>query len=122
MKNHSLLIFALVGSIGLAACSKGGEEAQQNTSETAAANEVVAPLPMIGKSEIYRCADSSVVYVDYFTDNVTANVRIGQDGKPTKLVAPAVGEPFVAEGYSLKSTEAGIAFASPEKPEQTCKG
>lgn len=121
MKNHALLIFALVGSIGLAACSKGGEEVQQNTSETAAANEVVAPLPMIGKSEIYRCADGSVVYADYFTDNVSANVRIGQDGVPTKLVAPSAGEAFVAEGYSLKKSDAGVAFASPEKAEQTCK-
>lgn len=120
MMNKPLLILALAGSFTLAACS-GEQNAADADNTPAVEDEVVAPLPMIGKSDIYRCADSSIVYADYFTDKVSVNVRLGADALPVKLVAPAEGESFVAEGYSLTVTDENIDFTSPEKSNQICK-
>ena len=63
-------------------------------------------------SKIYRCKDNSVVYIDWLSDNKSANVRSDKNGAATHVVAPEAGQPMVAEGYSLtgSATSATITY------------
>jgi len=124
MKN--LLIIA-AASIALMACQKetivqGGkkEEAAINAANTAG---VVLP-PSIIATKTYRCADSSVVYVDWLSDNLSANFRAEETGTRVQLKAPAAGEPMTAEGYSLTgdAKSASITITRPGMTSQSCKG
>lgn len=110
--------------LGLAACqpttidpNKADRDARQ-AAEQAAKN--APPLPMIASSKVYRCDDSSVVRVDFMTDGVTANVKVGDEAvKP--LTAPEKGKPFTADGYSLDGSGNTVKFASPGHKSQTCR-
>ena len=79
--------------------------------------------PAIVASKIYRCKDNSVVYIDWLSDNVSANFRGKQTDVPVTLTAPAVGKPMVAEGYSLTGSPTGgtITLERPGKGSQSCK-
>ena len=82
----------------------------------------VALPPAIKEAKAYRCKDNSLVYVSYMTDNVTAAVRDKQEEPPVAtLKAPAPGEPFVSEGYSLTVSGNPITYNSPDKGTQTCR-
>jgi hypothetical protein len=76
--------------------------------------------PSIASSHTYRCKDNSLVSVDFMSDNKTAVLRATKDGSPTLLVAPAPGEPFVAEGYSLSGSGKSINLTQPGKGSQAC--
>ena len=116
----------LAAAAALAGCSEdhtitgGGPQGGANTT-TANAN-VVLP-PSILHSKIYRCKDNSVVYVDWLSDNKSANLRTEKNGTPTHLVAPEAGQAMVAEGYSLSgaSTDASVSLTRPGKGAQSCK-
>ena len=84
--------------------------------------DVVLP-PAIAHSKIYRCKDNSVVYIDWLSDNKSANIRTERNGPPTHVVAPAEGEAMVAEGFSLTGTgeAASVTLARPGKGSQTCQ-
>ena len=94
--------------------------------DQAAALENAAPVelpPMIVSSMAYRCKDNSLVYVEFFNDNKTANLRQTKDGAPTALSAPEAGQPYVAEGYSVtgKPGDKALTVARPGKPAEACK-
>ena len=75
------------------------------------------------RRKLYRCADNSVVYVDYLSDNKSANVRAGKDGAPTQVTAPEAGKPMTAAGgYSVEGspTASTAKIAVPGHPSQTC--
>jgi hypothetical protein len=56
-------------------------------------------------------------------DNVTAAVRDKQEEPPVAtLRAPAPGQPFVAEGFSLSGSGSTVTYKSPDAPSQTCRG
>lgn len=76
--------------------------------------------PAVKASTVYRCADSSIVYVDFFADDLGANFRTESAGTNTRLTAPAVGEAFVADGYSVSGNGKTVTIAHPGKPAQTC--
>jgi hypothetical protein len=123
------LLIALVAAAALAGCNKenhtivaGGPEPEP--AANAATNTPVALPPSIIASKIYRCADNKVVYVDWLSDNKTANVRTEQGGSPTQVSASQAGKPMTAAGgYSLEgSPTAGSAkIAVPGHPAQSCK-
>ena len=115
------LALALMSAAALAGCNQAN---QADEAANAAANTAPVVLPpAIAHSKIYRCKDNSVVYIDWLSDNKSANVRTEKNGTPTNVVAPAAGEPMVAEGYSLTGTgEApSVTLTRPGKGSQSCK-
>jgi len=110
--------------IALAACNNEPEVVDTNPDpmkeELAKAAPVEAP-PMIQASRTYRCKDNSLVYIDFYTNN-SANVRLGsREEMPTRLTAPAAGQAYTAEGYSLSGNGTTVTFSSPGKGAQSCK-
>src|SRR3954469_12468109 len=107
--------------VALGACQEqtidANNDSQANAANTAA--PVEAP-PMIQASRTYRCKDNSLLYADFYT-NDTVQVRGKKDEPGTILTAPAAGQPYVAEGYSLSANAAQISYTSPGKGAQSCK-
>jgi hypothetical protein len=122
-----LIIFAATAA--LAGCNKeshtivaGGPDEGNDTNVVA--NAPVALPPSITASKIYRCADNKVVYVDWLSDNKTANVRTEQGGSPTQVTAAEPGKPLTAAGgYSVDGTSSASSakIAVPGHPAQSCK-
>jgi hypothetical protein len=79
----------------------------------------VPPPPMIQASRTYRCADNSLVYADFYTNNTVA-VRMQKGGSPTTLTAEGGKPPYKAQGYSLSANAAKVSFQAPGKKAQTC--
>ena len=79
--------------------------------------------PMIVSSMGYRCKDNSLVYVTFFNDNKTANLRQTQDGPPTALTAPEAGQPYTGSGYTVtgKPGDKTITIAGGGKAPEDCK-
>jgi len=77
--------------------------------------------PMVMKSKTYRCKDSSLIFVDYMSDNKTALLRTEKEGKPTALIMAEAGKPYTAEGYSLTGNGDVVEAALPGKGSQSCK-
>jgi len=126
---RTTLLITLAASAALAGCNKqshtivaGGPEPDP-TANTAPHGPVALP-PSITASKIYRCADNKIVYVDWLSDDKTANIRTDKGGNPTSVTAPEAGKPMTAAGgYSLEgkasANEAKIAI--PGHPSQSCK-
>jgi hypothetical protein len=101
------LLLAIVAAAALAGCSNQDQNvaAEENAAD---ANAGVELPPSIAASKTYRCADNSVIQVDWLSDNKTANVRTEQNGAPTQVIAPEPGQPMTsASGLGLKGTVAG---------------
>ena len=86
------LLIMLVASAALAGCNKeshtivaGGPQAEENASTTASSTPVALP-PSIQDSKTYRCADNTVVYVDWMSDG-SAHVKNKSGDVPTTLPA-----------------------------------
>ena len=124
MKN---MLFVAVAGLALIACEKetlnpGAEKAEIAAANAAAAPKVVLP-PSITATKTYRCADSSVVYVDWLSDKQSANFRAEASGASVQLKSAAAGEPLTAEGYSLTGDAAAssVSITRPGKSAQSCK-
>ena len=121
------MLLTLAAAAALAGCNKenhtivaGPDGAESN----AAANGPVELPPSVASSKIYRCADNKVVYVDWLSDNKTANIRTEQGGSPTQVTAAEPGKPMTgAAGYSLEGAPgaASAKIAVPGHPAQSCK-
>lgn len=118
--------FLLIGlTAALAACNNedhnivaGGPEDDFNAAEA----NVVLP-PAIQASKTYRCADNTIVHVDWLADGKSATVRVGE-GSPTSVSATEAGQPMTAEGgYSVAGSAdaASAKIAVPGKSAQSCK-
>jgi len=67
------------------------------------------PLPMIKANDTYRCKDNSLIFVDFMTDDVTANLRTEKGGPITQLKAPEPGQPFASQDGSVTLEGSGKA-------------
>ena len=123
------LILALGAAAALAGCNKeshtivAGSGPNDEATNTAANANVALP-PAVTSSKIFRCADNKVVYVDWLSDNLSANIRTDQGGTPTHVVTAEAGKPMIAAGgYSVSGTPGGSSarIAIPGHPEQSCK-
>ena len=122
------LLLALAATAALAGCGNNDDHTivagpdGDVANQSPAANAPVALPPSIASSKIYRCKDNSVVYIDWLSDNKSANFRAKQNDVPVTLSAPEAGQPMVADGYSLTGTpEAGsVTLARPGKGSQSC--
>jgi hypothetical protein len=122
------LILALGAAAALAGCNKddhtivgGSGPGDENTS---VANASLALPPSVVSTKIYRCADNKVVYVDWLSDNLSANIRTEQGGTPNHVAAAEAGKPMTsANGYSISGTPGGssVKVATPAHGAQSCK-
>lgn len=122
---HSLPLAAMAALLALAGC--GGETSTTvdtaNDAESAELNtaNVATPMPLMIKAQkIYRCKDNSVAYVDFMTDDMTANLRTEKDGKANVLKAAAAGEVFEADGVKLAGNGEEVTITLPGKGAQSC--
>jgi hypothetical protein len=109
----------------LAACNSQPETvvsspADPDAGKVAAAPAVTLPPALIA-SHTYRCKDNSVIYVDFFEDKKTADLKTKDSGPATRLTAAEVGAPFAADGYSVNGSGHTITYQAPGKSSQSCK-
>ncbi len=116
----------LVAAAALAGCSQSDQNTAANEAQANAANAAapVALPPSIAHSKIYRCKDNSVVYIDWLSDNKSANFKSEKNAAPIQLIASEAGQKMIgAEGYSLTGTaaDASVTLERPGKGSQVCK-
>ena len=97
---RNALPLALAAAFALAGCEQKPESMNTGTvdpqaAELANAAPAVAP-PMIKTSHSYRCKDNSLIFVDFMTDDMTANFKPSKDGAVTVLKAPEAGKAYVS--------------------------
>lgn len=86
------------------------------------ANATAVKLPpSVKNSRTYRCKDNSLIFVDFLSDDTTANLRLEKNGAPTKLVAAEAGKPYTAEGFEVDGSGPTINATVPGKGAQSCK-
>src|SRR5690348_11153117 len=121
------LMLMLAAAAALAGCNKenhtivAGPPGDEDNNMAANAN--VQLPPSIIATKLYRCADNSVVTVDYLSDNKSANVRAGKDTTSTQVTAPQPGQPMTAAGgYSVEGSQnsSTAKIAVPGHAAQTC--
>jgi hypothetical protein len=120
------LMLVLGAAAALAGCHKenhtivAGPDTGDNTVE---ANAPVALPPAVTASKIYRCADNKVIYVDWLSDNKSANIRTQQAGTPTQVTAAEPGKAMTAAGgYEINGTSgaSSVKIAIPGHASQSC--
>jgi hypothetical protein len=117
----------LAAAAALAGCNNEshtiGGDTENNATDTAANANVQLP-PSIIATKLYRCADNSVVTVDYLSDNKSANVKAGKDGSPVQVTAPEAGKPMTSPDGAISvegsPTASSAKIAVPGHPAQTC--
>ena len=137
----TLLILAPLSMLALAACNKSetpaeGEAGADGTAATAAPVEMP---PAITATGTYRCADNTILFVDFLGANEAADIRVGDKAAtavrvsaaaPAAPVAGATPAPEAAPTGPLKSADgesslsgsgASINVKLAGKGAQTCK-
>jgi len=128
MTRTPLTSLTLAAAAALAGCNNsdhtmvaGGDPADDTN---VAANANVQLPPTIASSKIYRCEDNKVLYVDWLSDNKSANIRTDKAGAPTQVTAAEPGKPMTGPaGYSIEgsATSGSAKIAVPGHPAQSCK-
>jgi len=113
------LMLMLAAAAALAGCNKeshtivaGGEPGDNEANATAANANVQLP-PSILATKLYRCADNSVVTVDYLSDNKSANVRL-KEGGTTQVTATDPGKPMAVTRSKVRRPRRRRRFRSPD--------
>ena len=122
----ALAMTSVLAALALSACGKpetitAGSPSDPDAAKVAAAPQVKLP-PALLAAKTFRCKDNTLVYVDFFNDKMTANIKKEKTGTPTALTAPAAGEPYTGSGYTVKG-EAGdktVTITQPGKDAQAC--
>ena len=121
------MLLTLAAAAALAGCNQnhtivaGGHE---DNDANVTSNGPVALPPSVTSSKIYRCADNKIVYVDWLSDNKSANVRTDKAGTPTQVTAAEAGKTMTAAGgYSVEGSASASSakIAVPGHPAQSCK-
>jgi hypothetical protein len=112
----TLLILAPLSMLALAACNKTetpaeGEAGAEGTAATAAPVEMP---PAITATGTYRCADSTVLFVDFLGANEAADIRVG-DKTATAVRVTAAAPAAPAAGSAPAAPAAEVAPAGPLK-------
>jgi hypothetical protein len=138
----ALYIIAPLSMLALAACNKSetpaAEDEAAKTAEAPAAP--VEMPPSITATNTYRCADNTILHVDYLGNNEAADIRVGEKTAMAvrvtapKAAAPADGAAPTAEAKpagpmksedgktSLSGSGKQINVKLADKGAQTCKG
>ena len=94
-----LIFLAPLSMLALAACNKSETPpAAENAQQTAAASAADVELPpAITATGTYRCADNTILYVDFLGQNEAADIRVSEKSAlavrvtAPKAEAPAAG-------------------------------
>lgn len=123
---YYLPLVAVAAVAMLSACNNNdqpevvGGPADPMASQLANAAPVELP-PSVKNSFQYRCKDNSLLFVDFLSDDKTANLRTKKDGTPTKLTAAEAGQPFEGDGYKVEGNGKQITATLPDKGALSCK-
>ena len=60
--------------------------------------------PSITASKAYRCADNSLFYVEFYSNNSAMIHRASRDAAGTRVTGTAATGPFTGEGYTLSGS------------------
>lgn len=114
----SLILIAPLSMLALAACNKSETPAEgEAATETAATTAAPVELPpAITASGTYRCADNSILYVDFLGKNEAADIRVGDKAATAVRVTAPVAEAPAA------GTTAPAAEAAPAGPMKSADG
>jgi hypothetical protein len=105
--NKTLLFIAPLSMLALAACNK-----TETTAEDKAATETAAPAtpvempPAITASGTYRCADNTILYVDFLGKNEAADIRVGDKSATAVRVTAPKAEAPAADATAPAADEA----------------
>lgn len=118
------LLVAGLAVLGLAGCDYQGQRITAVDEDPQAAvlaeRAPVTLPPAIASSVTYRCADSRLIYVDYFTDD-RAMVRVNGEGAPVILAGQGDRRSYSGSGYALDRQASDIRFTSPDIGTGLCK-
>jgi hypothetical protein len=120
------LLITLVAAAALAACKKEDHTivaGPPGDDTNVAANNPVALPPSISASKSYRCADNKIVYIDWLSDNKSANLRTEKTGSPTQVTTTEAGKAMTGPGgYSIDGTSSAksVKIGVPGHPAQSC--
>lgn len=135
----TLLILAPLSMLALAACNKTETPAEGDTGTAAAPVAPVEMPPAITATGTYRCADNTILYVDFLGANEAADIRVGDKSAaairvtapaatdtagtaPADIEAAPVAPLKSADGKtSLSGSGAQINVNLADKGAQTCK-
>ena len=122
-----LTMLTLAAAAALAGCNNDDHTIVAGGPDDPMANQAnAAPIelpPSILASKIYRCKDNSIVYIDWLSDNKSANVRTERNGAATHVAGAEPGQPMTAEGGASLTGEAtatSVSLTLPGKAGQTC--
>lgn len=126
MKPLILPLSAAAALMTLSACGQSQPEVVDNKAPDPVAAQVAqaAPVtlpPAVKDSRSYRCKDNSIIYVDYLSDDKSANLRMDKGSVPTVLTAEAPGKPYKSGEYELVGNGASVTATLPGKGTQDCK-
>jgi hypothetical protein len=113
-----LPLIAAAAVMSLSACGQSQPEVVDNKAPDAVAEQaaLAAPVelpPSVKDSRSYRCKDNSIIYVDFLSDDKSANLRTDKAAMPTVLKAEAPGEPYKFDGYELVGNGASVTATLP---------
>jgi len=119
---------AMAAILFLSACSGSEQPAASPPSNDAAmaadapvTNQPVVLPPALIASRTYRCKDNSLVYVDFFGDNVSADLKTEKTGPIIKLTAAAPNEALSGGGFTVSGNGTEVNITQPGKSSQSCK-
>lgn len=108
MSLRAVLLSSLLVA-GLSACERKAEVIEAGPRDTPEVQEALAkPVelpPSIAASKQFRCTDNSLVFVDFYSDGLSASVRPTKDGAATRVVAAKAGDPMSGDGVTLKGAK-----------------
>lgn len=127
MHKTSLKILAATALLSLAACGGQAEpEIVDSRAPDPLASQIAnaAPVelpPAIRARATLRCADNSLVFVDFFQGDLLANFRTEQGAPPVQLTAEEAGQPLSGGGVTVTGTPQQITLEQPGKGTLTCR-
>jgi hypothetical protein len=114
----TLLILAPLSMLALAACNKTETPAEGEAGTDTATAAPIAMPPAITASGTYRCADNTILYVDFLGANEAADIRVGD--KAAAAVRVSAAAPVAPAADS--ATPAAPAEAAPAGPLKSADG
>lgn len=105
----TLLILAPLSILALAACNKTETPAEGEAgADTAATAAPIEMPPAITASGTYRCADNTILYVDFLGKNEAADIRVGDKAATAvRVTAPVAEVPAAGAAPATEATPAG---------------
>lgn len=121
MKRTSIVVVSLALAACLSGCKPETIGPGANSDQTGAHAPRIALPPAIKASRVYRCKDESLIYVDFLTDGVTADLRMKETGPIIRLQAPEPGAEFTGGGYALNGSGDAVELTKHGKPAERCR-